>query len=421
MTYRILLALIVSLAFLTGCSRDGKPGVTTLRLVAWGNEKEEKNFRSLIADFEKSHPGIKVELQITPYLRVFDKLMISTAGGRPPDVSRVSSTWFHPCAAKGLFEDLDPYVKKDKDFDLSDFYPQTIDAWGKYNGKLYCIPTDIDICAMYYNKELFDKSGIPYPDWSWDWDKYLEVAKKLSVSDSSGKRIRWGTATNPFWESYVYQNCGTVLSDDLKRCTLNEPAAYKALQWESDLINKYHVVPTAEDIAQVSALKLFEAGKIAMFISGSWCAELQLEKDKVTFPYDVAPLPKGKKRVSFFGGAAYAVMSRSKNKDAAWELVKWMTGPEYQRRGAINSQIIPSRRSVAESGAYLGLNRPPRDRKIFLDMIPYGQADPPVSVSPEMKEIMSAEISLVLLDKKKAKPACEKLKPVIDQLLRHQE
>ncbi len=53
-------------------------------------------------------------------------------------------------------------------------------------------------------------------------------------------------------------------------------------------------------------------------------------------------------------------------------------------------------------------------------MIPYGVADPPVSVSPEMKEMMNAEISLALLGKKTAKQACEDVAPAIDQLLRHQ-
>jgi multiple sugar transport system substrate-binding protein len=329
--------------------------------------------------------------------------------------------WFHPLAAKRLFEDLGPYVEKDNSFDLTDFYPQAIEAWGKYRGKLYALPTDIDIYAMYYNKEMFDKAKIPYPDWSWDWNKYLEVAKMLTNVDSTGKRIQWGTATDQFWQSYVYQNGGSVLSGDLKRCALDEPSAYEAIQWESDLVNKYHAAPTAEESAQVTGVKLFESGKLGMYISGSWAAELLFEKDKIPFTYDVAPLPKGKKRVTFFGGGAYAMLSRSKHKDASWELVKWLTGPEYQRRGAINSQIIPSRRSVAESGAYLKLDRRPKHREVFLQMIPYGKADPPVSVSPEMREIMNAEIQLALLGKEPAKDACKKVKPVIDQLLRHSD
>jgi len=417
-----LVLLILAAILLAGCTGKAGDDRVTLRFVAWGNEKEEKTLRLLIDKFEKMHPDIEVELQITPHVRVFDKLMISTAGGRPPDVTRVSSMWFHPCAAKGLFEDLGPFVDKDKSFGLSDFYPQAIEGWGKHKGKLYALPTDIDVAAMYYNKDMFDKAGLAYPDWSWDWNKYLEAAKKLTKDlDGDGKIDQWGTSTDQFWQSYVFQNGGKLVSDDQKRCLLNEPAAYEAIQWESDLINKHCVSPNAEEIAEVGSLKLFTMGKIGMYISGSWAAELQFKDLVKDFTYDVAPLPKGKERVTFIGGAAYAMMSRSRHKDAAWEFIKWMAGPEYQRLQAVNSQIIPSRRSVAESGAYLKLAKPPANRKVFLDMIEYGRPEPSVSVMPEMREILSAEISLVLLGKKSAKEACEKVTPVIDQLLRHQE
>lgn len=111
----------------------------------------------------------------------------------------------------------------------------------------------------------------------------------------------------------------------------------------------------------------------------------------------------------------------SKHKQESWELLKWMTGPEYQRKAALDSGIIPSRRSVAESGAYLKQNKPPLHRKVFLDMIQYGRPTPPVSVWPEMGEMINAEVSLALLGKEPAKTACEKVTPFIDQLLRHQE
>ncbi len=406
--------------FASGCGRrEEARGVVTLRLVSWGNEKEEKTLHSLIASFERAHPGVKVDLQISPHARILDKLMISTAGGRPPDVSRVSSMWFAPCASKGLFENLGPYAERDKSFDLEDFYPQAIEGWGKYRGELYAIPTDIDVYAMYYNKDLFDKRGLPYPDWSWDWNKYLSVAKKFVHTDRDGMRDGWGTSIDQFWQNYVYQNGGTVLSDDLKRCTLGEKPAYEAIQWVSDMVNKYHVAPSAEESAEVGSLKLFESGKLAMYISGSWAAELQFAKDKVPFTYDVAPLPKGKKRVTFIGGGAYAMLSQSAHKREAWELVKWMSGKDYQRQAALDSQIIPSRRSVAESGAYLKQNKLPKSRGVFLEMIKYGRAEPLVAVTPEMREMLNAEISLAILGKKSAKDACEKVAPTIDQLLRN--
>lgn len=404
-----------------GCS-SRKDNKINIIMTAWGNEREEKTLRSLIAEFEKTHPKIRVELQMIPHARVFDKLMISTAGGRPPDVSRVSSLWFHTCAEKGLFERLDNYVKNDKTFDIGDFYQEAVEGWGKHDGRLYAIPTDIDVYAMYFNRTMFDNAGIPYPDWSWNWKDYLSAAKKLTKDiDGDGKIDQWGTSLDQFWQSYIYQNGGSILSPDFKECTLNEPKAWQALQWMCDLINREKAAPGAEETAQIGTRKLFTTGKLGMFISGSWDAELNFKDQIKNFEYDVAPLPKGKVRATFIGGGAYAILSRSKHKQEAWELIKWMTGTEYQRRAAIDSQIIPSRKSVAKSGAFLKLKKPPKNRAVFLEMIKYGRPLPPVACAQEMNELISAELALAILGRESAKTACEKVTPKVNQLLRDSE
>jgi len=413
--------ILLVLAVTAGCSHKGD-GKVTLILTAWGNEREEKTLRSLIGEFEKNYPNIHVELQIIPHARVFDKLMISTAGGRPPDVSRISSLWFHTCAEKGLFENLDPYIKRDKTFDIHDFYQEAVEGWGKHNGRVYAIPTDIDVYAMYFNRNTFDRAGIPYPNWTWDWNDYLAAARKLTKdTDGDGRTDQWGTSLDQFWQSYIYQNGGSIVSADFKKCTLNEPKAWEALQWMCDLINREHVAPGVEETAQIGARKLFTSGRLGMFISGSWDAELNFKDQIKGFEYDAAPLPKGKMRTTFIGGAAYAILSRSKHKREAWELVKWMTGAEYQRRAAVDSQIIPSRKSVAESGAFLKLKKPPNNRAVFLQMIQYGRPLPPVACAQEMNEVIGAELALALLGKESAKTACEKVTPKVNQLLRNSE
>lgn len=427
---RILILFIAALAvgamlLVGGCAKR-QPGVTTIRFTSWGNDVEEQSLRALIAEFEKRNPHIRVEIEITPWARMLDKLMISSAGGRPPDVTRISSEWFPPIAAKGLLEPLDDYIERDN-YDLDDFYPESIEGWGVWNGRVLEIPTDIDIYAMYYNKDMFDKYKLPYPDETWDWDKYLEVAKKLTL-DTNGDGVidQWGTTLDMWWQDYVYANGGTIIGPDPAtgdvQCTLDQPAAYDGLQFMADLINKYHVSPTAEEAANQGTSKLFTSGKIGMTISGSWAAELIYKNEITTFKYDVAPIPKGpKERVSIICGAAYAVLKRSQHKEEAWELVKWMTGKEYQRAAAMRSQIIPSRRSVAESGAYLGLDADPKNRQAFLYMIQFGKPVPPVSCAPEMTQIIQSELDLVRLGRETAEEGCKKVKPKVDQLLRHRD
>ena len=57
---------------------------------------------------------------------------------------------------------------------------------------------------MYYNKDMFDKYKLPYPDETWDWDKYLEVAKKLTLdTNGDGQIDQWGTTLDMRWQDYV--------------------------------------------------------------------------------------------------------------------------------------------------------------------------------------------------------------------------
>ena len=415
-----MIALCLMVCAISGCWKAGEHSDTVfLRMVVWGTGADEKAWNEKLAEFYKTHPNIRVRLEYTPWERTFDKLLISTAGGKSPDATIVSSMWFVPCASKGLLADLGPFVERDKDFDLDDFYPAAVNGWGRYNGMLYAIPAGIDIYAMYYNKTMFDKYGVPYPDETWDWDRYLWAAEKLTKDlDGDGRLDQWGTTQN-MWQAYIWQNGGDILNEDQTKCTLDRPEAYKGLQFMADLRNKYHVSPTPAEMADIGTRVLFTNGKIGMYFSGSWAVPLYFEKEIEDFEYDVAPMPKGKRRASFFGGASYAVLQGSKHKAEAWELVKFMVRRESLRERAIKEQVVPSRISVAESEAFLLLKGPPKHRKVFLDAIEYGRTVPAVPCSREMNDIIWNEISLVLLGQKTAKESCEKLAPIVNDLLKY--
>ena len=416
---KFVLILVVVAGAISGCTkRQEKPGMVTLRMTMWGKQEELDYYYKSLESFYREHPNIRVEIELIPWSRMFDKLLISTAGGRPPDVSRIDSTYFTPCAAKGLLECLDPYIKNDPSFDLDDFYRPAVEGWGMYAGKIYGLPGDVDIYAMYYNKDMFDKYGVPYPDETWDWDKYVWAAKKLTKDlNGDGLIDQWGCIPDPWWQDYVWQNGGEIVSPDGEKCMLDRPEAYGAIQFASDLRCKYRVAPRPTDMADIGPQKMFTNGMVGMFITGSWAAALVFNKEIKKFDYDVAPIPKGRRRAAFMGGAAFGILSRSKHKKEAWELVKFMTGPEIQAHFARTQHIIPSRRSVAESGAYLYLKDKPRNKKAFIDAIKYGFVLPNVECSREMNDIIGNEIVLAILGKKTAREACLKVTPIVNDLL----
>jgi len=415
---RLAAVFILATFLLSGCAKPRKPEIIQLKLIMWGKQDELGFYNESLKVFYKDHPNIRVSVELVPWSRMFDKLLISTAGGRTSDVSRVDSTYFTPCAAKGLLECLDPYIKNDPTFDISDFYKEALQGWGMYDGRIYGLPSDVDIYAMYYNKTMFDKYHVPYPDESWDWDDYLEAAKKLTMdTNGDGKLDQWGCVPDTWWQDYVWQNGGEIVSRDNKRCLLDQPVAYEALQWMADLRGKYGVAPSPADAADIGPQKMFTNGQIGMLVSGSWATPLIFEKEVTTFDYDVGPIPMGKRRAAFMGGAAFGILSGSKHKKEAWELVKFMTSPTFQSYYAKTQHIIPSRRSVAESGAYLYLKGRPQHKQVFIDAIKYGRVIPNIECSREMNDIINNEIVLAVLGKESARETCARAAPVVNDLL----
>jgi len=134
----------------------------------------EQNWEQTYAvpTFEKDHPNIKINLVIVPWADFDTKMQTMIAAGTPPDVwSHWGPSGFADYVARGLAADLTPFIEKEK-YDLSDFNPDVLKIYN-VGGKYYAIPMSIVGSNVFYNKDLFDKYGVPYPTTNWDdtsWD-----------------------------------------------------------------------------------------------------------------------------------------------------------------------------------------------------------------------------------------------------------
>ncbi|MBO7393478.1 MAG: sugar ABC transporter substrate-binding protein, partial [Abditibacteriota bacterium] len=361
--------------------------------------------------------NIHVDLEIFPCGRMLDKLMVTTAGGRPPDVTMVCSTWATPLEDKGVLEPLDDYIKE-TGFDIDDFYGNAVNEC-RYKGKLYGIPVAIDSYAMYYNKKMFDEAGVPYPDETWDFDKYVEMCKTFTVdTDGDGRADRWGTDVHTDAITYLYGFGGRYLSEDNTKCVLNSPEAVHTFEFLTDFVHKYKISPGNADTANVNNSKLFTQGKIATIVSGSWAADAVFSKEgkAIGLDFDVAPVPKGPKgRYTKIIINSYGVMRRSEHKKEAWLLVQWITNGDWQKTAIESSQVIPSRKSVTKE--FLTVDRPPRNKQAFIDAIDYGVGSLKVPCGPEIESVMNSAIDKMFLGREPVKQIADDLVPTVDKML----
>lgn len=340
-----------------------KPGVT-LRWAFWGSPEEAVSHKMVADAFMKSHPEIKIETWNEPWDNYFTKIQALWASGDPNTVPDIAFLWPTPkYAAEGVLENLDPYIQK-SGYNLNDYWGGLLES-AKYKGSVYGLPRDIEVNVLYYNKDLFDKAGVKYPDASWTWDDLLAAAEKLTVKDSSGKVTRYALAMEGGkYSKWVNQNGGAILDDYVNpsRCMLAEPKSVEAIKFFADMMNKGYAMRDA-DLSQAG-------GDAAVFVSGQAAMIIQNTSRVSTFNaakmnYDVAvvPIPKDGKRWNPAGGAAWVMSAKSANKEAAWTFLQWLQSADggqklYTERG----EIFPALQSAANSPAFM-TDQPPANKQ----------------------------------------------------------
>lgn len=311
----------------TGASKepDGNSSgaATTLRFATWDTGDALKIEQEIAKKFEESHPGTKV--QVEAYADGFDqKLAAGFGAANPPDVMYM---WDFPTYHQSL-EPLDSYASKDEDLNIDDFY-QGLFNYGKIDNQLYGIPAGFTTRVVYYNKKMFDDAGIAYPSDGWTWTEFQKIAQKLT--DKSKKQYGFGVrAENDTYDlqGFVWSNGGSFISEDGTTIEgyMNSKETAEAIQMLGDMLKNGSAVLTGGK-GQQSGEDIFKAGKIAMWESGIWPLESFREAGIDVGTVEM-PAFEGKPVKGVLAESALSIAKDSKNKDLAWEFIKFYVSDE---------------------------------------------------------------------------------------------
>lgn len=301
---------------------------STITFGYWGDPPELPPFEEIVSKYQAAHPDVKIEIQHAPWSGYFTRLDAQLAAGAGPDVFFITNVPSY--ASRGALAPLDDLIKASS-FPIDQYVPSSL-LTHSYEGKLYSIPRDSAPSALYYNSDAFDAAGVAYPNADWKWADLRDAAIKLTTTDG-GRITRYGLALESNdWATWVQQNGGKVFDDPLKPTTflLAEPAAVEAIQYIGDLINKDKVTPNFLEAEQAGGTaQLFSSGQAAMVITNP--SRLGTFAD-VPFKWAVANLPGGPTGIhsNRTGGAGFAINANSKNPEAAWAFLQYLSGPEGQ-------------------------------------------------------------------------------------------
>ena len=183
---------------LTACSGGSEPsddatGPVTITVSGWSLDTTPE-FQLLADGFHKANPNITVKLKEYDPSNYNTLVTADLAAGTGPDVITQKEVKY-----------VTTFQEGGQLLDLSDVkLPDGISGTDSYkvDGKLYAVPYRQDAWVLFYNKDLFDKAGVPTPDGSWTWDDYAAAAKELKTKLAAAGSKAYG-AYQHTWQSTV--------------------------------------------------------------------------------------------------------------------------------------------------------------------------------------------------------------------------
>ncbi len=391
---RLFLAMLLSM--LAAACSPGRAATSSVSFMVFGDPAERQAYADLVDAFHEAHSDIEVELRHIPsqgdYLT---RLATDFAAGSPPDVSLMNFRRYAAFAAEDLLEPLGPYLEESDLIGIGDFYDVSIEGF-LWQGELMCIPQNISSLVVYYNEDLFDEAGLPYPADDWGWEEFVQAASVLTRDvDGDGTIDQYGLGAEPSLfrlAPFVWQN-DAPLVDNLEnpsRLTLTRPPSLAALQWFVDLRQVHGVVPTRVEEAAQDSESRFIAGTTAMFLNSR--RGTPTYREIASFTWDVAPLPHGKVAAGVLHSDGYCMSVATENKDAAWTFIEYANSVAGQTVIAGSGRTVPSLKAVAESPAFLDPSLPPARARVWLDTAAVLRVVPVISTWEEIEDTASQEI-----------------------------
>lgn len=340
----------------------------------------------VIEVFEADNPHIQVETFHRPWNDYFSELRPKFDAGEPvPDVLFWSQAPID--IPKGYFLDIAPLMAAEE-YDLEDFYPGLLTHFDIGSG-IYGLPRDSDTKVIFYNKRIFSRTDVPYPQPDWTWDDLRQTS--LQLKEAGVVDYSFAYEANNWWMIWMWQHEVQVFDDKLAatKTNLGDPAAAEAVQFLADLTNVDQVTPPYEVLRSSEQIAtLFKEGKLAMAFGNH--ALVPAFADISDFEWDVVGLPQKKRRANLATGAGYVIAADTPHPEAAWTFLKFLSSPKGQAIFAESQIAVPARRSVAESAIFTRPNAP-YNVQIFLDETEIGEPNPAFPGANDILNLMNNE------------------------------
>ena len=358
------------------------PTTVTVWIGSWWSDQ----IPVIVEAYKKVNPNVILEIEPVPINGYLDKAVAATLGGNPPDMLALDAMMIVPMAGKNLLQPWDNYIK---DLDKSDFAAGIWNA-GVWNGRQYALPYRGATAVYFYNKTMFDKAGLDYPEQGWTYQDMLEIAKKLTIP---GEQYGVGIAAALSDPANVMSSFAPVLwafggdfmDEGFTKSTLDTPEAIQGIKFWTELYTKHKVVPEGSLNYAITkdVVPMFANNKVALFPGTS--AQFSMLQKAEGLKWGVVVGPDGWNRG---GGWAFGIPTGSAHPDEAREFALWFVQPEVLGSLTIRQ---PARKSAT--------NVPPWNTEEFkpvFDASPWSKLAPAIPEWNDMQNMIITELQKIL-------------------------
>lgn len=336
LTIMMVMALMVGV--FAGCGAQEKPADEKILIdfSMLNLSGDTEGWTAMVEAANKQLAAENIEIVIskvngTGWPEYYQKVVTQMAAGNSPDIGRIAESYMPTLISKGQVVDLTEFIEND--FDMSQYYEKTFENSAYVDGHYYGVPSGLNNYLMYYNKDLFDEAGIPYPSADWDnpssFEEIAEMARKLTKETENGKQF--GFYTGPYMaEIGMFSTSlgGNNVFDVNGNPSINDETSKQVYRWFDGMLCVDQSMPRPTDTAIMSAFDMFTNGRLAMIVDGTWW--LGSIGAIEGFNVGIAAVPgaeDGSAYTSQFVDS-FVIYEGCENKEAAWKAIKAIVSQE---------------------------------------------------------------------------------------------
>jgi ABC-type glycerol-3-phosphate transport system substrate-binding protein len=369
------------------------------------------------ANAQLKEKGITITIQkinTSSWDEYYQKITAQIAGGNIPDIGRIAESLMPQVISKDQVVELTPYLSE---IDMSQYFEGTLDNAGKQNGKSYGLPSGVYQFLLYYNKDMFDAKGIPYPSSDWDnpitLEQVVEYSKKLTEGEGATKKFGYYGNADIFAigslaGEYLYKIDGTYQFTDNHK---------KAFDMLNTMLTVDLSMPTPVDTKIMGGMDMFRAGRVAMCNEGTWWQQTVRDITDFNVGIAAAPAVQGKAKSSAFIDN-YVIWKGGKYEKESWEALKAIFSEEgFNELAKTGTGGVPVNRNTLDnlSDQLIGSVFDDTSKASFIQALDHTMTMPYNTKYNEISQKATSVLETWMVGKKSTDDTIQELKEYLDK------